>query len=288
MPELPEVETVKCGLLPCMEGAAFKVVALNRPDLRYPLPAGFADRLTGACVGRLRRRGKYLVAELSTGESLIMHLGMSGRFTVQGSARRTPGEFYRAEPGDPRHDHVIFTFNRPGRPDARVTFNDPRRFGFMDIVDTERVEECRYFAGMGPEPLSADFTPAYLNHALARRTGAVKAALLDQRLVAGVGNIYACEALYRAGVSPRRTARTVPGRRAERLQAAIVSVLEDAIAAGGSSLRDFADATGALGYFQHRFDVYDREGEPCRRCAGGVKRLSQAGRSTFFCGVCQR
>lgn len=286
MPELPEVETVRRGLAPFMEGAVISRVELRRPDLRFPLPAGFVQRLSGSRIETLDRRGKYLIAGLSTGESLIMHLGMSGRFTVDAGTARRPGRFAIARSSDARHDHVVFHIESGER--AVVTYNDPRRFGFMDIALKGGLESCRHFKDMGPEPLGNGFSADVLNGSLAGRTGPVKTALLDQRVVAGLGNIYACEALYRARISPRRRAGSVAGKRGERLHAAIVSVLRDAIEAGGSSLRDFAGANGDLGYFQHRFDVYDREGKACPSCGGTVSRIVQSGRSTFFCGRCQR
>ena len=293
MPELPEVETVRAGLAPVMEGAEFADVEARRPDLRFPLPKRFVKRLSGARVEILRRRGKYLIADLSTGESLIMHLGMSGRFTVAAvvaDAAESGGvkaaDMGAARDNDPKHDHVVFKFAGP-RP-LKVTYNDPRRFGFMDLASTSALEECRHFKGMGPEPLGNGFSAAVLNTALKGRSAPIKNALLDQRIVAGLGNIYVCEALYRAGISPRRRAASVAGARGARLHSAIIVVLREAIDAGGSSLRDFAAADGALGYFQHRFDVYDREGEECRRCGGAISRLVQGGRSSFFCSGCQR
>ncbi len=284
MPELPEVETVRRGLAPVMEGARFASVEMRRKDLRFPLPKRFAARLEGAVVETLGRRGKYLVAGLSTGESLIMHLGMSGRFTIDDAVRR--GEGAASAGGAAAHDHVLFVMI--GRRRALVTYNDPRRFGFMDLVETAALDESSHFKGMGPEPLGNRFSAETLNQALKGKTAPIKAALLDQRIVAGLGNIYICEALYRAGISPRRRAASVAGRRGERLHSAIVAVLRDAIEAGGSTLRDFAAADGALGYFQHRFDVYGREDEACGVCKTPVRRLVQAGRSTFFCPVCQR
>ena len=282
MPELPEVETVRCGLAPAMEGATFTRIETRRPDLRIPLPADFISRLEGARVDALRRRGKYMLAALSSGESLVMHLGMSGRFTVEyGKAARR-----RAHTANPRHEHVVFEM--AGKRRARIAFNDPRRFGLMDLVATDALEECRHFKDMGPEPLGNAFSAADFNHALKGKRTPIKAALLDQRIVAGLGNIYACEALYRARISPRRLAASVAGRRGERLHGAIVAVLREAIEAGGSSLRDFANAQGELGYFQHRFSVYDREGQICSRCARPVRRIVQSGRSTFFCPGCQR
>lgn len=298
MPELPEVETVRRGLEPVMVGLTFAEVETRRRDLRFAFPRGFVKRLVGARVEALDRRGKYMIAPLSTGESLIMHLGMSGRFTIEnGDAPRggaRPGDFAHAQGCDPKHDHVVFRMRgRMGEggaaPDgARITYNDPRRFGFMDLVETQALDDSRHFKGMGPEPLGNAFNADALNAALAGRRTPIKAALLDQRIVAGLGNIYVCEALYRAGISPRRKAASVAGARGTRLAGTIVEVLRDAVAAGGSSLRDFASADGELGYFQHAFDVYDREGEACNLCQTPIKRLVQGGRSTFFCPACQR
>ncbi len=285
MPELPEVETVRRGLAPVMEGAVFETVLLQRADLRFPFPPGFVARLEGARVEELARRGKYLLAALSSGETLIMHLGMSGRFAIEGAR---PGRFHQAIAHHAAHDHVVFDLVRPGGARARVTYNDVRRFGFMDLARTAERERCRHFQGMGPEPLGGEFTDAYFRARLKGRRTPVKAALLDQRVVAGVGNIYACEALYRAGVSPRRLAASVAGLRSDRLRAALVETLHEAIEAGGSTLRDFAASDGALGYFQHGFRVYDRAGDPCGRCGADVRRIAQAGRSTFYCGRCQR
>ncbi|MHA7872614.1 MAG: bifunctional DNA-formamidopyrimidine glycosylase/DNA-(apurinic or apyrimidinic site) lyase, partial [Hyphococcus sp.] len=267
-------------------GATIATVRLARADLRFPFPPHFRQRLEGARVSALARRGKYLLAALSTDETLIMHLGMSGRFTIEQNGDFAPGAFAQAQACDPRHDHVVV--ETAGSPKARITYNDPRRFGFMDLVASDRLEECRHFRDMGPEPLGNAFSAAAFNAALKRRNTPVKTALLDQRLVAGVGNIYACEALFRAGVSPRRLARSVAGKRGDRLHAAVIAVLRDAINAGGSTLRDFAGADGALGYFQHRFDVYDREDAPCVACGEAIRRISQGGRSTFFCPACQR
>jgi formamidopyrimidine-DNA glycosylase len=288
MPELPEVETVRRGLQPFLSGARILKVELRRPDLRFPLPSDFARRLTGAAVDVLGRRGKYLLASLSTGETLVMHLGMSGRFTVTGSAAvRRPGEFHFAGSTEVAHDHVAIEVQGPAGV-ARITYNDPRRFGFMDLVATDALSRSRHFEAMGPEPLGAGFTPDALKAALAGRKAPLKAALLDQAVVAGLGNIYVCEALWRAGLAPRRQAGRLSIASAVRLHAAIRSVLADAIEAGGSTLRDFANADGALGYFQHRFSVYDREGEPCLRCGAPVRRFAQAGRSTFACTKCQK
>ncbi|MEM9897777.1 MAG: bifunctional DNA-formamidopyrimidine glycosylase/DNA-(apurinic or apyrimidinic site) lyase [Pseudomonadota bacterium] len=296
MPELPEVETVRRGLAPAFSGARIERVTLNRPDLRYPLPERFVERLVGRRPMSLDRRGKYLVAPLDSGESLVMHLGMSGRFSVKSDAAleadangRAVDPFYYATDGDKAHDHVVFDFSGGALGGSTlVTYNDPRRFGFMDLVATDAVDRCRHFEKMGPEPLSSGFNDAYFKAALRNKKTSIKAAILDQSVVAGVGNIYACEALYRARISPRRLASSVAGVRSDRLRAAIVDVLQDAIAAGGSTLRDFAAADGALGYFQHRFDVYDRAGEGCRCCDARIKKLVQSNRSTFYCGGCQR
>lgn len=288
MPELPEVETVRRGLAPFFTGGVIAAVEAKRPDLRFPLPEGFAGSLTGARIEGVCRRGKYLIAPLVGGQSLIMHLGMSGRFLITppraGKTRQSPGEFTRAQNCDPRHDHVIFHLGSG----ATVTYNDPRRFGFMDLALSKELDMSRHFMGMGPEPLGEGFSAEILSEALRDRRSPIKAALLDQSVVAGLGNIYVCEALFRAGISPKRRAGSVSGGRAKKLYPAIVSVLEEAIAAGGSSLRDFAAADGALGYFQHRFDVYGRENHPCHACATPVRRLVQSGRSTFYCGHCQR
>lgn len=288
MPELPEVETVRRGLAPAMVGATFAKVVARRPDLRFPLPARFSERLCGARVDALGRRGKYLTAALSTDETLIMHLGMSGRFTVTAEkATRRPGDFHHANATDPAHDHVAFVLEGPGGR-SRIDYNDPRRFGFMDLAPTASLETSPHFKGMGPEPMSDAFTPAALAAALKARSAPIKAALLDQGVVAGLGNIYVCEALFDAGVSPRRRSLSVGRGRLERLHQAIRATLAAAIEAGGSSLRDFAASDGALGYFQHRFKVYDREGAPCPLCAAPVRRIVQSGRSTFYCGKCQR
>lgn len=286
MPELPEVETVRLGLAPTLEGARIARVELNRRDLRFPFPDRFAGRLEGARIDALTRRGKYMIAPLSTGESLILHLGMTGRFSIA-DAPRQPGAFYYAAPPDPTHDHVRITLGQAGASRV-VIYNDPRRFGFMDLVPSADIETSAHFGGMGPEPLSDAFTPQVLQAALKGKAAPAKAALLDQRVVAGLGNIYVCEALFRAGVSPKRKAGTIAAPRIEMLHAAILDVLREAIAVGGSTLRDFAAANGAAGGFQERFRVYDREGEPCRRCGGSIKRLVQSGRSTFYCGKCQR
>jgi formamidopyrimidine-DNA glycosylase len=275
MPELPEVETVRRGLALRISGRRIVRAELRRPDLRRPFPPMLAERLDGARIGGLARRGKYILIELDDTGLLLLHLGMSGRITAGG-----PGE------ADAKHDHVVLTLDDG----TVVRLNDARRFGTLDYL--RRGEEASHplLAGMGPEPLEAGFDGAYLGRALAGKMTPIKAALLDQRVVAGLGNIYVCEALYRAGLSPRRLAATVTGGRAARLATAIRDVLAEAIEAGGSSLRDYVQANGELGYFQHRWAVYGREGEPCPgcTCAEGVRRISQSGRSTFFCAKKQR
>ncbi len=286
MPELPEVETVRRGLEPVLSGARLTRVRANRPDLRFPLPDGFVQRLTGARILRLDRRAKYLLMPLSTGETLVMHLGMTGRFEIaspEGSIR--PGDFAREVKPDDKHAHVIFETEEG----AVVTYHDPRRFGFMDLIATDRVDRHPWFATMGPEPLGEAFDARTLVKAFANRKQGPKTLLLDQKTVAGLGNIYVCEALHRARISPFKPSGMIAGKRLGPLTTAIKEVLAEAVEVGGSTLKDFAAADGALGYFQHRFRVYDREGEPCPTagCKGVIAREVQAGRSTFFCPVCQ-
>ncbi len=283
MPELPEVETVRRGLVPAMEGAVIASAQVNRPDLRWPFPENMAARLTGQRVTALRRRSKYILADLSGGESLLIHLGMSGRMTVSGDPL---GQFHHDHPTPQKHDHVVFDMDNG----ARITFNDPRRFGAMDLMDTAAADTHPLLAKLGPEPLGNAFDESYLADALKPRNAPIKSALLDQRIVAGLGNIYVCEALYRAGLSPKRRARNISRARAAALVPIIRDVLRDAINAGGSSLRDFRQADGELGYFQHSFDVYDREGQPCRTpgCTNTIHRIVQSGRSSFYCPSCQR
>ena len=285
MPELPEVETVRRGLRPVLEGARLSRVVARRPDLRFPLPEGFGQRLTGARVDALGRRGKYLLARLDTGETLLMHLGMSGRFEIEGADRSRPGAFREAASFDDKHAHVLFETDAG----TRITFFDARRFGYMDLVPTERIEASRWFAGLGPEPLGEAFDAAHLARAFGGKVQNVKASLLDQRVVAGLGNIYVCEALHRARIAPSTPAGRIARKRLERLAEAVREVLREAIAAGGSTLRDYARADGELGYFQHAFQVYGREHEGCLRpgCRGVIGRIVQSGRSTFFCAVCQ-
>ncbi|MCR9270913.1 MAG: bifunctional DNA-formamidopyrimidine glycosylase/DNA-(apurinic or apyrimidinic site) lyase [Henriciella sp.] len=281
MPELPEVETVRRGLSPAMEGQVIERLEVNRADLRFPFPDQFQTRVEGATITRMGRRAKFLVTELSTGEALIMHLGMSGRFTVNSAVT---ADFHHDPGTNPAHDHVVFHMQGG----ATVTYNDPRRFGFMELWPIDQLARYPRIEHLGPEPLSNHFNSDYLNSALRGKAAPIKAALLDQAVIAGLGNIYVCEALYRSGISPRRKAQSVAGKRAERLTPAINEVIAEAIAAGGSSISDFASASGELGYFQKQFDVYDREGAPCKGCGAPIKRIVQSGRSTFFCGSCQR
>jgi formamidopyrimidine-DNA glycosylase len=288
MPELPEVETVRRGLAPVMEGERFDKVEVRRGDLRWPLPKGFAQKLHGKLVEGLGRRAKYLLADLSSGDVLLMHLGMSGSFRV--GKNSTPGTYYHERSKSTAHDHIVFHMSNG----TTVTFNDPRRFGSMKLVPRGRLEQEPLLRALGPEPLGNEFDAAMLAKACAGKKTSLKAALSDQRVVAGLGNIYVCEALFRARLLPRRQASTIAGRngrpneRAERLVEAIKAVLLDAIEAGGSSLRDHRRADGSLGDFQHNFRVYDREGKVCLGCRGRIKRIVQVGRSTFYCPSCQK
>ena len=283
MPELPEVETVRRGLEPALEGRRLTKVKVNRPDLRFPFPERFADRLEGATVERLERRAKYLRFALDTGETWVTHLGMTGRFTIDGQA---PGEFEEDAPVGGKHEHLSLATNE-GR---RIGFSDARRFGYMALIPTGELDDHPWFKDLGPEPLGNAFNAAVLKAAFKAKKQNVKVSLLDQRIVAGLGNIYVCEALYRARISPRTPAGKVTQPRLEKLTVAIRDVLGEAVEAGGSTLRDFANADGGQGYFQHRFDVYGREGKPCLGdgCKGVVKRFVQAGRSTFWCPGCQK
>ncbi len=291
MPELPEVETVRRGLEPAMEGARFKQVEVRRRDLRWPLPRDFAKRLEGQTVTGLGRRAKYLLADLSSGEVLLMHLGMSGSMRVRRDGEELLGDpRYFEQAKDAKHDHVVFHMSNG----ATVTFNDPRRFGSMKLVPRAKLDQEPLLRSLGPEPLGNEFDATMLARACAGKKTSLKAALSDQRVVAGLGNIYVCEALFRAHLSPKRVASTIadrngkPNGRAVELVEAIKAVLKDAIKAGGSSLRDHRQADGSLGYFQHNFQVYDREGEPCPHCKGTIKRIVQQGRSTFYCPACQK
>ena len=283
MPELPEVETVKRGLAPVLDGARIAKVEARRPDLRFPLPARFAARLKGARILGLSRRAKYLLAPLDTGETLIAHLGMSGRFSIV-DARAQRGAFYYAAPPDPAHTHVVFETDAG----VRVEYNDPRRFGYMDLIASDELESHPYFAGMGPEPLGNAFDASHLATMFSGKSQSVKATLLDQRIVAGLGNIYVCEALHRAGISPKRAAGKIARPRLDGLTQVIRDVLNEAIEAGGSTLKDYAATDGAPGYFQHRFRVYGRVGEACLTCGAPIARIVQAGRSTFYCRRFQR
>ncbi|MEM7742865.1 MAG: bifunctional DNA-formamidopyrimidine glycosylase/DNA-(apurinic or apyrimidinic site) lyase [Pseudomonadota bacterium] len=287
MPELPEVETVRRGLEPVLAGHRLAEVEQRRADLRWPLPERMAARLTGRRVLGLTRRSKWILIALDGDETWMIHLGMSGRLLIEGGAEgHTPGQFVHDPGRHPVHDHVVV------RTDAgtMVTYNDVRRFGAMDLWPTEELGAHPHLAGLGPEPLSNSFHGAALAGAFAARQSPVKSVLLDQRTVAGLGNIYVCEALHRAGIHPRRIAASISRPRVDRLVAEIVATLSEAIEAGGSSLRDYRRADGELGYFQHTFRAYGRAGEPCRRdgCRGRILRIVQSGRSTFYCSKCQR
>jgi formamidopyrimidine-DNA glycosylase len=296
MPELPEVETIRRGLQPVLEGARIVRVEARRPDLRFPFPAKFAQRLTGKTITALGRRAKYLTMHLDGGPVLICHLGMSGSFRIEtADDSETPGKFHHERSKDAKHDHVVFHLVSPTGVPSRVVFNDPRRFGFMLFAEG-LADAHPMLAGLGIEPTGNALDGALLASLLKGRRSPLKAALLDQKLIAGLGNIYVSEALWRAGLSPMREAGTIAGagkkakEQSERLAEAIRSVIADAIAAGGSSLRDYVHTDGSLGYFQHSFAVYDREGEPCPTpgCRGHIERVVQSGRSTFYCRTCQR
>jgi formamidopyrimidine-DNA glycosylase len=293
MPELPEVETVRRGLQPAMEGARIKKAEVRRKDLRFAFQKDFVNRLEGQTVTGLGRRAKYLMADLASGDVLLMHLGMSGSFRVISDGNgNVPGQFHHPRGEDRAHDHVVFHMSSG----AAIIFNDPRRFGYMKIIAREAIEEEPLLSGLGPEPLGNEFNADMLARACVNRKTSLKAALLDQRVVAGLGNIYVCEALFRAHLSPRRLAATLSTKKnettdhARRLVEAIRGVLNQAIKAGGSSLRDHRQTSGELGYFQHSFQVYDREGEKCQTkgCGGIVRRFNQNGRSTFWCPKCQK
>lgn len=283
MPELPEVETVRRGLVPVMEGLRILRADVRRPDLRWPFPPDMAGRLAGTRVERLRRRSKYILADLSSQETLIVHLGMSGRMLISG---RIQGAFASPVAALEKHDHVVLDMEGG----ARVVFNDARRFGAMDLTPTPALAQHWLLASLGPEPLGNDFNESYLIDRLKGRNTAIKSALLDQRIVAGLGNIYVCEALFRAGIDPRRKAGRISAARIGALVPVIRQVLREAIDSGGSSLRDYRQTDGELGYFQHSFAVYGREGEPCVTpgCTGKINRCVQSGRSSFHCAQCQR
>jgi len=293
MPELPEVETVRRGLQPAMEGAKILTAEVRRKDLRFPFQKDFVARLAGQTVTGLGRRAKYLMADLASGDVLLMHLGMSGSFRVLNNDKeKTPGKFHHPRGKDRGHDHVVFHMSSG----AVVVFNDPRRFGYMKVIARNGLDDEPLRKGLGPEPLGNEFDAAMLARSCANKKTSLKAALLDQRVVAGLGNIYVCEALFRAHLSPRRLAATLATKNGEptahsvRLVDAIHAVLNQAIKAGGSSLRDHRQTSGELGYFQHSFQVYDREGEKCQTqgCSGTVRRFTQNGRSTFWCPKCQK
>jgi formamidopyrimidine-DNA glycosylase len=283
MPELPEVETVRRGLIPVMEGQVIATASVNRPNLRWPFPPNMAARLTGQRVMALRRRSKYILADLASGETLLIHLGMSGRMLISGAQI---GAFHHEHPAPAKHDHVVLDMAAG----ARITFNDARRFGAMDLMPTATAEDHPLLAALGPEPLGNSFDEDYLVARLRDRNTPIKSALLDQHIVAGLGNIYVCEVLFRAGISPKRRAGQIAAPRVRSLVPLIRQVLSEAIEAGGSSLRDYRQADGELGYFQHRFQVYGCEGHPCAKphCKGIIARVVQSGRSSFYCPTCQR
>ncbi len=283
VPELPEVETVRRGLEPVMTGQRIVAADIRRPDLRWPFPERMQERLEGTEVLRLRRRSKYILVDLTSGESLLIHLGMSGRMIVSGDVT---GSFHHDLLPLQKHDHVVLDLEQG----ARIVFNDARRFGAMDLVETAQDHAHPLLAGLGPEPLGNHFDGPTLLAAMQGRRSPVKAALLDQKIVAGLGNIYVCEVLHRAGLSPLRRCERIAPPRIEALAPVIRQVLQEAIAAGGSSLRDHRQTNGDLGYFQHAFRAYGREGEPCpsEGCGGTILRIVQSGRSTFYCPDCQR
>ena len=283
MPELPEVETVRRGLTPVLDGNTIAQADVNRPDLRWPFPENMADRLNGATILGLRRRSKYILVDLDTEESLLIHLGMSGRMLISG---HTVGDFHHEHPAPAKHDHVVLHM----KDGVRITFNDARRFGAMDLMQTKDSENHWLMRDLGPEPLGNAFNEGYLVDRFANKNTPVKTALLDQRIIAGLGNIYVCEVLFRAGISPTRKAGKISAKRVASLVPIVRDVLNEAIAAGGSSLKDYRQADGELGYFQHGFQVYDREGETCvnPQCETEITRIVQSGRSTFYCPQCQR
>lgn len=300
MPELPEVETVRRGLAPTMEGASIRKLHLGRPDLRFPFPEDFADLIEGKTIISLGRRAKYLLIELEDGLTIVAHLGMSGSFRIEAAAdeagnRNAPGAFHYARSKDGKHDHVVFHLDK-GEERICVIYNDPRRFGFMHLVERNKLDLYPAFAELGPEPTGNALSADYLASRFQGKSQPLKSTLLDQKVIAGLGNIYVCEALWRAHLSPLRAAGTLVTKTGEpkpeliNLTEKIRDVIADAIAAGGSSLRDHIQTDGTLGYFQHSFSVYDQEGQPCRTpgCGGTVERIVQAGRSTFYCAACQK
>ena len=287
MPELPEVETVRKGLEPYMTGHMITQADIRREGLRWPFPDNMATRLIGKRVERLRRRSKYILCDLDSGETLLIHLGMSGRMIISApdKAKDMVGDFHQLHPALEKHDHVVIDMDNG----ARITFNDARRFGAMDLLETKTAEQHKLLASIGPEPLGNNFDESYFVATLKGKNTPIKSALLDQRIVAGLGNIYVCEALWRTGISPLSKAGKLSKARAASLVPAIRAVLNDAIAAGGSSLKDYRQADGELGYFQHSFAAYGRENEPCKTpdCIGLIKRVVQSGRSSFYCPKCQ-
>ncbi len=286
MPELPEVETVRRGLAPVMEGKTIVKAEIRRPDLRWPFPERMKERLTRKRVLAIRRRSKYLLTDLSSGDTLIIHLGMSGRMLILlPEGKIAPGDFHHLHSAPQKHDHVVLDMDGG----ARVVFNDARRFGVMDLCETAKVEAHDLLKNLGPEPLGNSFDEAYLTAALKKRKAPMKSALMDQKLVAGLGNIYVCEALWRARISPLKRANSLSAKRAAGLARVIRAVLQEAVESGGSSLKDYRQTDGELGYFQHSFAVYGREDQPCRtpECKGKISRITQSGRSTFYCRRCQ-
>jgi formamidopyrimidine-DNA glycosylase len=292
MPELPEVETVRRGLQPVMEGARILRAELRRPDLRFAFPKRFAERIEGQAVIAVSRRAKYLLFHLEDGLTVLSHLGMSGSFRIEtGGSGETQGLFHHARGKLLAHDHVILSLSSPGGQECRVIYNDPRRFGFMDLIESGGLDTNRFLQGLGVEPVGNELSGALISALFAKKAAPLKSALLDQRLIAGLGNIYVCEALWRSGLSPERVSQTICGtKQADRLAGDIREVIAEAIQAGGSSLRDYMQTDGSLGYFQHSFSVYDREGDKCRkaRCKGTISRIVQSGRSSFFCPACQK
>ncbi len=296
MPELPEVETVRRGLAPIMEGGMIEKAVINRPNLRFPFPDDFVARLEGQKILSVGRRAKYLVLDLASGEVLVMHLGMSGSFRIElVDGVSAPGIFHHPRSDAQKHDHVIISVDGPhGRAD--IIYNDPRRFGYMDLVARSEMETHKHFAFVGVEPTGNALDGALISKLFAGKSTPLKAALLDQRLIAGLGNIYVCEALWRAGLSPERKASTITRKdgkatkRTDLLARSIREIIASAIEAGGSSLRDHKQTDGSMGYFQHTFNVYDQEGKPCKStgCNSIIKRIVQSGRSTFYCPTCQR
>ena len=275
MPELPEVETVMRGLSPAMLGHSIERVKLYRPDLRVPFPKNMQRKLAGQKITTLSRRAKYILINFENDQILVIHLGMSGRVSIIPKSEK-----YDVQ----KHDHMILTMNSG----TRIVYNDPRRFGMVFLVKTNALETHKAFSHLGPEPLGNDFSAPYLLEALKNKKTSIKQAVLDQRVVVGVGNIYACEALYRAGINPKKQAYCIKSEKAEELVKAIRFILRKAIKAGGSTLKDYRHTDGELGYFQHNFTVYDCEGAPCKNCSKAIKRIVQGGRSTFYCATCQK